>query len=549
MDNSNMYVNRNHPIVSPPSKPTSDVFYASISSNDRDVNRYPEAHTFTVDMPQTYLNVESILLNGSYFPRVVRDFTHEKNNIDVCFRFTSTSELNENATDIEKIIDIFMKEDIANNNYHRIRINEGRYEPIQLLTEVQNKMNKLMTDLICYRANGDKGVYCWGDYEYIGVTQHNIPFVFLGPGDSIIQTEDGTPVYFNTLYSSYNNAVDAFNSMYGTELPYYNPTTITVLPITDEELRNKLNPDISNPKTPCPLIAVKLFSSLSNTLPAITDELISDFVITQQYDFFKTIVDELKISSVICNTISNFEIIFDFDNYYSKDALSLIDTVRIRIYNLLYGGKPPVKYNYDCINNDNIKVNYVNWGLPIYLGFTSNNISKEYLWDINVPGNVNGSFLPTYAYNSINDTQYQPFQRRTSGGYTESTIYTLSSSYKINTEPEKYYYLEIEGINMIDELDTFRDNNYSLTNNVNSGLIKSVFAKLPIIELSKLQYRSNQEEEKTFTPPLRKLSRMSIKVRYHTGGRPYFGPGIFELEFKIKCTSPHVPNHNSLAPG
>ena len=90
-----MYSTTNHPII--PNPPTSvrdvtdgntDTFFATISSLDRNPVKYPNANSFSVDLPQDYINVTSITLQHSYFPDVCDQFNLAKNNVDLVFRFT-----------------------------------------------------------------------------------------------------------------------------------------------------------------------------------------------------------------------------------------------------------------------------------------------------------------------------------------------------------------------------------------------------------------------------------------------------------------------------
>ena len=149
-----MYSTTNHPIIPTPPNTVRDTvdtnvdtFFATISSSDRNVVKYPQANSFTVQLPQDYNNITAMSLHQSFIPNVSLDFSLDKNNVDLVFRFTEIEEFT-NGTDIEKIIYVFVKQFIANNNYFRIRIKDGSYTQKQLTLEVQNRMNQIVTDTL-----------------------------------------------------------------------------------------------------------------------------------------------------------------------------------------------------------------------------------------------------------------------------------------------------------------------------------------------------------------------------------------------------------------
>jgi len=149
-----MFSTNNHPIIpTPPSTVRDtvdtnvDTFFATISSSDRNVEKYPQASSFTVQLPQDYNNITAISLHQSFIPNVSLDFTLEKNNVDLVFKITEI-EVFSNGTELEQMIYVFVKQFIANNNYFRIRITDGSYTQQQLTLEVQNRMNQIVTTAI-----------------------------------------------------------------------------------------------------------------------------------------------------------------------------------------------------------------------------------------------------------------------------------------------------------------------------------------------------------------------------------------------------------------
>ena len=84
---SNFQVFTNHPIISHPESTADEKHYVTISSQDRNVTKYPNANDFTIDLPQDYTNVKSVRLASSYFPIVDDQFALDQNNVRSMFSF------------------------------------------------------------------------------------------------------------------------------------------------------------------------------------------------------------------------------------------------------------------------------------------------------------------------------------------------------------------------------------------------------------------------------------------------------------------------------
>ena len=125
MSNFNVY--SSHPIISPPESVGKENHYVSISSQDRNLIKNPDSDDFTIDLPQDYLNVESVNLASSYFPIVDNQFSLQQNNVDLCFRFKSAFNPigSENITLLDALSYAFVSECILRSDYFRIRIRDG----------------------------------------------------------------------------------------------------------------------------------------------------------------------------------------------------------------------------------------------------------------------------------------------------------------------------------------------------------------------------------------------------------------------------------------
>lgn len=202
--------------------------------------------------------------------------------------------------------------------------------------------------------------------------------------------------------------------------------------------------------------------------------------------------------------------------------------------NFIINNSSPL-YIFDLVNDSNcIKQQYpdfANWGLPSYLGFsrcdatttsTSDGIyPRFYYGDANIPGD-NGYWLTP-------DTQYL-------GSNANIPVYYLEAPYKVNLMGQSYFYLEIEGMNTIDEMIPFAVNRFTTTTNGTTGVVKSAFAKIPVTTTPLSQWYDNYNAAvKIYNPPAERIRKLKIKIRYHNGRLVDFGTTDYSilLEFFI----------------
>jgi hypothetical protein len=192
-------------------------------------------------------------------------------------------------------------------------------------------------------------------------------------------------------------------------------------------------------------------------------------------------------------------------------------------------------YVFDSFNDSNcVKQQYpdfANWGLPAYLGFSrcdaTTSTSSDgiyprfYYGDANIPGD-NGFWLTP-------DTQYL-------GTNANIPVYYLEAPYKVNMLGQSYFYMEIEGMNIIDEMIPFAVNRFTTTTNGTTGVVKSAFAKIPVTTTPLSQWYDNESHPiKIYNPPAERIRKLKIKIRYHNGALVEFGTTdwSFLLEFTL----------------
>jgi hypothetical protein len=161
---SNYNVNTNHPLI--PNKQEYMFYdkYISIHSEDRDLLKYPNSSEFEIELPQDMLNVSAIKLVQWTFPSNYSTFSIFNNNILFAFKITKPYNPGEYGLSDELAYRIF-EALFLNQELFIFTIEEGFYNPLQMATELTNKMNSVVTDRIL-KYFTEKG---WND----SITQFN----------------------------------------------------------------------------------------------------------------------------------------------------------------------------------------------------------------------------------------------------------------------------------------------------------------------------------------------------------------------------------------
>ena len=104
-----------------------------------------------------------------------------------------------------------------------------------------------------------------------------------------------------------------------------------------------------------------------------------------------------------------------------------------------------------------------------------------------------------------------------------------------------YIYMEIAGLNHIDETVPYNVSEVTATTNLTNGIVNSCFAKIPISTTPLSQWFDNSMEPfKYFNPPAERIRKLKIKFRYHDNSTVNFGifPFSFMLEFNLIKNQP-----------
>jgi hypothetical protein len=138
----------NHPLI-----PNSQEYmvirkYVSIHSEDRDILKYPNSAEFEIELPQDYVNVLSIRLESWSFPSNYSTFSQLNKNITMSFQITYTTPPTTPIppNDLDTVIYSAINTNIQNS--YSITIEQGYYTPQQMVTELTNKFNEVVTNYI-----------------------------------------------------------------------------------------------------------------------------------------------------------------------------------------------------------------------------------------------------------------------------------------------------------------------------------------------------------------------------------------------------------------
>jgi hypothetical protein len=402
-------VSNNHPIINNSNQYFYEKKYISISSEDRDISKYPNSSEFEIFFPQEYLNVVSARLYSWSFPANYNVFSALQFNVTMSFKFeTSETLYNPGAVGIsDPLLEGIFAALYANiDEEYVIMIEPGFYNPEQMRTELTNKFNEVVTNYITNFFN-----------EH--VTKYPVA---------------------KSLFRQYNRFNIVYNSV-SQKLWFGNTTDKFILTNDSTIFFKRANPDSS------------------------------------------------------------------------------------------------------CIRS-RILPDYSSWGLPGYLGFTkcpTTSLSvNETLLDSKTPNIPDSAIspnlgVPRFYYGEAvpgsGDNGYWLLP-----GAPGATVYFLQAPFKISFMGPSYIYMEVDGMNCIDETSPWDLSQYTAHTNQTNGIVNSSFAKIPVPTTPISQwFDTDMGPYKYWNPPAERISKFKFKFRYHNGQLVDFGAFTysFMLEFNL----------------
>lgn len=404
---SSFNTSTSHPLIPNSNQYYIEKKYMSIHSEDRDILKYPASSEFEIEMPQDYLNVQSVKLATWSFPANYNVFSPLNFNIGITFQFIKLYNPGEHGYSDPLTEAIFAGLYSVKDKQYLVRIETGFYNPDQMSTELTNKFNEAVSNLL-------------------------------------------TEFFKNTPEYAY-------------------------------------------------------------ALPLFTE-----------YDRFKIVYNSVGQRMWFGNTADQFELTNNYINQFNSEIISS-----------------------QCSRKGQLP-SLTDWGLPSYLGFTrcpatslsaaqvqatQNEVSNIIIGGnseiVNVVGHV-----PRFYYGDVYPGDNGFWLVPTLPG---ATVYFLQAPAKINFMGPAYIYLEIDGLNCIDETSPYNVSQFTLHTNETNGRVNSAFAKIPVPTTPISQwFDSDQVPYKHFNPPAERIRKLKCKLRYHNGQKVDFG--LFEYSFMIEFT-------------
>ena len=152
-------------------------------------------------------------------------------------------------------------------------------------------------------------------------------------------------------------------------------------------------------------------------------------------------------------------------------------------------------FSSSCVTNVNVYSQHSNWGLGYILGFDKK----------------------TYSSRIIDTSNNLTFDYGTTTWIATNNASVISSPYPHTLDSNENIYIELEKYNKCDDLKPYLSYNY---NNSNSGIVNSAFAKIPLhaansgIDTALLDNEISSTVS-YFKPPIEKIAKLKIKIRYH----------------------------------
>ena len=173
----------------------------------------------------------------------------------------------------------------------------------------------------------------------------------------------------------------------------------------------------------------------------------------------------------------------------------------------------PINTN-NCLNSHTLD-SFVKWGLPAYLGFTR-------VPEVSTPS-ING-ILPRFYYGDVKSGD-NGFWLVPDSQYIGASVYYLEALCKLNLLGHLFFYMEVHGMNTIDETIPFVNNKFTSQTNETNGVVNASFAKILISNtLSSYSWlTADYSVLKVYNPPAERIRKLKVKFRYHNGELVNFG--------------------------
>jgi hypothetical protein len=184
-----------------------------------------------------------------------------------------------------------------------------------------------------------------------------------------------------------------------------------------------------------------------------------------------------------------------------------------------------------------------NWGLPANIGLTrcnTSSVSGSILTNVTDFANYNGLVVPRFYYGDVfpGDSGYWLLPDPNLIG---SEVHWVECFEKINLMGPAYFYMDIEGLNCIDETSPFNISEFTIKTNQTNGIVNSAFAKIAVPTTPISQWFDRDSlPYKYYYPPAERIRRLKIRFRYHNGQTVQFDVFNFSFVLEFMLQSPQL---------
>lgn len=345
-------------------------------------------------------------------------------------------------------------------------------------------------------------LYSWSfpsNYNVFAVSNNNqfLTFKFTSASAVYKPVSDGSVTYpysmevMNAMYDAITSNID-YEYVVNIEEGFYNPEQMAT------ELTNQFN------------YAVTLYIREYMTKNSYTDAQISEFLTGGGYMYFRVAYHNVEQRLWFGNQCDQFTLTNNSAAFWNSKAQIM----------------------QQCGPAERRLPEESNWGLPYFLGFGRTNVTAEPNDD---------AIPPRFFYTNMNYGYW------ITPAYPDAPLYFFPAPRKINFMGPAYMYMEIEGLNNIDETKPFNLSKFTMQTNQTNGVTNSSFAKLavPVTPISQW-FDVQSAPYKYFNPPAERLRDLNIKIRYHNGKLVDFGAFDYSFMLEVNLLRPQLERGYSI---
>lgn len=190
-------------------------------------------------------------------------------------------------------------------------------------------------------------------------------------------------------------------------------------------------------------------------------------------------------------------------------------------------------YSKDACYNRNTLPDSSVIGLPSFIGI--NSYCPIHSITVTDPLLHPGS-IPRFSYGSAVTPGDNGYWLTPNPDLQGCMISFVAAPLKLNNMGPAYFYLDIDGLNYMDETSPFNKSTFTRETNKTNGIVNASFAKIGITSTPLSQFYDNtMDSYKYYNPPAERIRKLKIRLRYHNGQYVDFNnfPFSFTLEFTL----------------